>query len=197
MARNRLTTCTWGRWELNEKIIKRFCSVVHLGADEPCTLGGFKSKIPCSRATSILRRSAKFTSRYSYEISLNVWFIKKTWPSKASFCLKKSSKATKAKKVNEGQQRPAKSKTSKKNYLYFIVQSKTINKCEYDTKKMCFYKIWNFHFHYINFLKLHFENMLSFSKVYDEIMVLLASFVSMLHEKSEISSTSFHQWKYY
>jgi len=32
---------------------------------------------------------------------------------KASFCFKKSSKATKAKKANEGKQRSAKSKTSK------------------------------------------------------------------------------------
>ena len=56
---------------------------------------------------------------------------------KASFCLKKLSKATKAKKANEGQQRPAKSKTSN---LFVIItfQCKIINKCEYDTKKMCF-----------------------------------------------------------
>jgi hypothetical protein len=39
--------------------------------------------------------------------------------------------------------------------------------------------------------------MLSFPKVSNEIMVLVASFVSILLGKSEISSTSFHQWKYY
>ena len=56
---------------------------------------------------------------------------------KANFSFKKLSKATKAKKANEGQQRPAKSKTSN---LFVIItfQCKIINKCEYDTKKMCF-----------------------------------------------------------
>jgi hypothetical protein len=53
------------------------------------------------------------------------------------FALKKSSKATKAKKGNEGQQRPAKSKPS--NFFVIItIQCKIINKCEYDTKNMCF-----------------------------------------------------------
>ena len=82
---------------------------------------------------------------------------------KASFCFKKSSKATKAKKANEGQQRPAKSKTS--NFFVIItIQCKIINKCQYDTKEMCFLKIWNFHFHYINFLKLHFVEYVKFSR---------------------------------
>ena len=55
---------------------------------------------------------------------------------KASFCFKKSSKATKAKKANEGQQRPAKSKTS--NFFVIInIQCKTkiVNKI---LKKNCF-----------------------------------------------------------
>jgi hypothetical protein len=39
--------------------------------------------------------------------------------------------------------------------------------------------------------------MLSFAKVSNEIILLVASFVSILHGKNEISSTSFHQWKYY
>jgi hypothetical protein len=59
---------------------------------------------------------------------------------KASFCLKKSSKATKAKKANEGQQRPAKSKNSNL-FVIITIQCKIINKCESDTKKMCFKKI--------------------------------------------------------
>ena len=56
---------------------------------------------------------------------------------KTSFCLKNSSKATKAKKANEGQERPAKSKTSK---LFDIIniQCKIINKCECNPKKRCF-----------------------------------------------------------
>jgi hypothetical protein len=40
-------------------------------------------------------------------------------------------------------------------------------------------------------------NMLSFPKVSNEIMVLVASFVSILHGKSGKSSTSFHEWKCY
>ena len=56
---------------------------------------------------------------------------------KTNFSLKKLSKATKAKKANEGQQRPAKSKTSNL-FVIITIQCKIINKCEYDTKKKCF-----------------------------------------------------------
>ena len=43
-------------------------------------------------------------------------------------------KATKAKKANEGQQRPAKSKTL--NFFVIItIQCKIIDKCKYNTKK--------------------------------------------------------------
>ena len=38
--------------------------------------------------------------------------------------------------------------------------------------------------------------MLSFPNISNEIMVLVASFDSILNGKSANSSTSFHQWKY-
>ena len=96
-------------------------------------------------------------------------------------------------KANKGQQSP------KLQISFFIItiQCKIINKCQYDTREMCFLKIRNFHFHYINFLKLHFVEFVKFSKHINEIMVLVASFVSILDGKSANSSTSFHQWKYY
>ena len=46
---------------------------------------------------------------------------------------------------------------SPKLHLFFVIitfQCKITNKCENDTKKNCFQKILNFHFHYINVLKL-------------------------------------------
>ena len=68
------------------------------------------------------------------------------------FALKNCPRPQRPKKANEGQQRPAKSKTL--NFFVIItIQCKIINKCKYTTKKMCFKEIWNFHFHYINFLK--------------------------------------------
>ena len=79
------------------------------------------------------------------------------------FALKNCPRPQRPKKANEGQQRPAKSKTL--NFFVIItIQCKIINKCKYNTKKMCFKEIWNFHFHYINFLKLHFVEYVKFSK---------------------------------
>ena len=59
--------------------------------------------------------------------------------------------------------RPAKSKTSNL-FVIITIQCKIINKCEYDYKRMCFLKNWNFHFHYINSLKLHFVEYVKFSE---------------------------------
>ena len=87
------------------------------------------------------------------------WFL----PKKASFYFKNSSKATKAKKANEGQQRPAKSKTSK-FFDIINIQCIIINKCKCNSKKRCFKEIGNFHFHYINFLKSHFVEYVKFAK---------------------------------
>ena len=56
---------------------------------------------------------------------------------KATFCLKKLSKAPKAKKANEGQQRQEQPKTSNL-FVIITIQCKIINKCQYNTKKMCF-----------------------------------------------------------
>ena len=47
------------------------------------------------------------------------------------------------------------------------------------------------------FLKHVLWKILSLLKDADEVMILVTSFVSILHEKSEISSISFPQWKYY
>ena len=76
------------------------------------------------------------------EIDFDIWLLDTSqlcliFISKGQFLLKKSSKATKAKKVNEGHQRPAKSKTSN-SFVIITIQCKIINKYEYDTKKMCF-----------------------------------------------------------
>ena len=63
-------------------------------------------------------------------------------------------------KANKGQQSPK----LQISFVIITIQCKIINKCQYDTKEMCFLKIWNFHFHYINFLKLHFVEYIKFSK---------------------------------
>ena len=39
-----------------------------------------------------------------------------------------------------------------------------INRCKFYTKKTCFKKIGNFHFHYINFLKSNFVEYVKFAK---------------------------------
>ena len=56
------------------------------------------------------------------------------------FTKKTLCKAEEAEKANEGQQSPAKSKTL--NFFVIItIQCKIINKCKYNTKKMCFKEI--------------------------------------------------------
>ena len=56
------------------------------------------------------------------------------------FYLKKCPRPQRPKKANEGQQRPAKSKTL--NFFVIItIQCEIINKCKHNTKKMCFKEI--------------------------------------------------------
>ena len=40
------------------------------------------------------------------------------------------------------------------------IQCKIINKWDCNTRKICFSKIRNFHFHYVKFLKLHLLEIL-------------------------------------
>ena len=84
--------------------------------------------------------------------------------SKGHFLLKKIIQGQKGQwrptKANKGQQSPK----LQISYVIITIQCKIINKCQYDTKEMCFLKIWNFHFHYINFLNLHFVEYVKFSK---------------------------------
>ena len=63
-------------------------------------------------------------------------------------------------KANKGQKSPK----LQISFVNITIQCKIINNCQYDTKEMCFLKIWNFHFHYINFLKLHIVEYVKFSK---------------------------------
>ena len=63
-------------------------------------------------------------------------------------------------KANKGQKSPK----LQISFVIITIQCKIISKCQYDTKEMCFLKIWNFHFHHINFLKLHFVEFVKFSK---------------------------------
>ena len=62
---------------------------------------------------------------------------------------------------------------------------------------MCFQKVGNFHFNYINFLNYILLNLLSIPTDTNDIMVLVASFVSIFNGKSEILPPNFPQWKYY
>ena len=55
-------------------------------------------------------------------------------------------------KAKKGHQRPE----LEKIIDLMDIQCKIINKYECNTKKICFSKIGNFHFHYTKFLKLHF-----------------------------------------
>ena len=55
-------------------------------------------------------------------------------------------------KAKKGHQRPE----LQKIIDFMDIQCKIINKWEFNTRKLCFSKIGNFHFHYIKFLKLHF-----------------------------------------
>ena len=90
---------------------------------------------------------------------------------KGSFCFKKSSKA------NEGQQRPAWPKTS--NFFVIItIQSKIINKCQYNTKKCVFKKLEIFIFITQTFWNYILLNSLSIPTDTNDIIVLVASFVS-------------------
>ena len=54
--------------------------------------------------------------------------------------IKGQKRPKKAKKTNKGLSRPSKAKTST-TFDFITIQCKIINECEYDIKKMCFYKI--------------------------------------------------------
>ena len=115
--------------------------------EKSCTWAGGWTHITSNYTKPMEFRPKCYTQWFKMPDHLRKWFLSSEWwkqvncayflSEKVSFCFKKLSKATKAKKANEGQQRPAKSKTS--NFFVIItIQCKIINKCEYDTKKKCF-----------------------------------------------------------
>ena len=131
-----------------------------------------------SPAHSDLKRLITFGNWFWHLIVGNRSIVLNFYQQRPVFALKNCPRPQRPKKANEGQQRPAKSKTL--NFFVIItIQCKIINKCKYNTKKMCFKEIWNFHFHYINFLKLHFVEYVKFSIHFQRNNGISSSFICL------------------
>ena len=86
---------------------------------------------------SDLKRSITFGNWFWHLTVENRPIVLNFYQQKPVFSLKNCPRPKRPKKTNEGQQRPAKSKTL--NFFVIItIQCKIINKCEYDSKRICF-----------------------------------------------------------
>ena len=81
---------------------------------------------------------------------------------KARFCFKKSSKAKKANEANKGQHSP-KLQISLLLSLFNVKSSTNVNTI---LNKCVFKKVGNFHFHYVNLVKLHFVEFIKYTNRY-------------------------------